>query len=390
MKLLYISIHPIQNAKPYRLMQQVKGIASTVLYLQQADASDYSGKENITKQAFDNDMLSGYRHYFLQGQPGKQKTGFFSHVSLKVWKYVQQNDVVVIYGHSVFTFWIAMLAARVHQKKLILTTDATYMEATAESGGFKMKLKPAFLRWLYNHVSHAVFVPSTASKLFLESVGIQSGKIVIIPYAVDEDLIQEAAALTNKESLLSTLGIPVTDMIFIFCAKFIERKRPMDAIEAFAMINHQQASLIMIGEGPLMGQLTARVNKLGLTHKIIFTGLIRYTELPKYYTASNVLVFCSDHEPYGLPVNEAMLCGLPVIVSDRIGARLDLVEENKTGWIYPSGNIKALSQIMQKAVNDTLLLHSMGINAKEKMKNWSSVTNIERQINFFKNRNWLA
>ncbi|MBC7650288.1 MAG: glycosyltransferase family 4 protein, partial [Deinococcales bacterium] len=210
------------------------------------------------------------------------------------------------------------------------------------------------------------------------------------PYVVDEDLIQQIALSTNVITFREKLGIAATDIVFVFCAKFIDRKRPMDAIEAFAKINNENASLIMIGTGPLLEVLQKRIDELGLKNKVIFPGIVKYSELASYYTASNVLVFCSNHEPYGLPVNEAMICGIPVIVSDRIGARLDLVDEGITGWIYPSANVESLAAIMQEAINTKDKLPKMGKAAQEKMKHWDSNENVNRQLDFFKAKHWLA
>jgi len=388
LKLLYIGLNPIQNTKPYQLMQQVKGIEQTVVYLKSGKEGGYSAKENITQAAFDNDMLSGYQHVILPNK-ALRPSGFLSCYAPAIRSYVRKNDVVVIYGHHVFTFWIAMIAAKFKSKKLVLTTDATYLEATAESGGWKMKMKPYFLRWLYNTLASGVFVPSTASKQFLLSLGIKEDNIAITPYVVDEDHISKVSANTNKSTFRAARNIAEDDIVFVFCAKFIERKRPMDAIHALAKINNNKTKLIMIGDGPLMSSLKEATDKFGLNDRVLFPGLVKYSELPAYYTASDALVFCSDHEPYGLPVNEAMLCGIPAIVSDRIGARLDLVEEGVTGWVYPTGNVTALTEVMQNAINNKAALATMGEAARKKMQGWSSVTNVQRQLDFFTAKGWM-
>ena len=389
--LLFIALNPIQNVKPYRLLQQNVQVNLMVSYLEKPDASNFSGKENINKSAFDNDMLSGYQHQFIPNKRWFSRTnGFFAYGSFAIWDYVKNAEIVVIYGHNFLTFWIAMLAAKLNGTKIVLTTDATYIKANDESGGWKMKLKPVLLRFLYNSWANAVFVPSTAAKLFLITQGINEKNIIITPYVVDEDLIQQIATSTNIIIFREKIGISTTDIIFVFCAKFIDRKRPMDVIEAFAKIDTKAASLIMIGTGPLLELLQKRVYELGLRNKVIFLGIVKYSELASYYTASNVLVFCSDHEPYGLPVNEAMICGIPVIVSDRIGARLDLVDEGITGWIYPTANVESLAAIMQHAIDTKENLPRMGKAAQEKMKYWDSNENVNRQLDFFKLKGWMA
>ncbi len=372
-------------------MQQIKQVNLTVVYLEKPDASNFSGKENINKSAFDNDMLSDYNYQFIKNKQWFGKTeGFFSYGSFAICSYIKNADIAVVYGHNFLTYWIAMLAAKLYGTKIILTTDATYIEANDESGGWKLKLKPLILRFLYNNWANAVFVPSTASKLFLLSQRIKENRIVVTPYVVDEDLIQHIARSTSISQFREKLGITATNMVFVFCAKFIDRKRPMDAIEAFAKITNQAATLIMIGSGPLLEMLEKRVTELGIKDKVIFPGIVKYSELASYYTASNVLVFCSDHEPYGLPVNEAMICGIPVIVSDRIGARLDLVDEGITGWIYPTANIESLAATMQHAIDTKDKLQKMGKAAQEKMKHWNSNENVTRQLDFFKLKGWMA
>jgi glycosyltransferase involved in cell wall biosynthesis len=145
----------------------------------------------------------------------------------------------------------------------------------------------------------------------------------------------------------------------------------------------------MIGTGPLEEELHRLAQELGVAQRVRFTGLVKYSRLPEYYTMSDALVFCSDHEPYGLPINEAMLCGKPVIVSDRIGARLDLVDEGKTGWVYPVADIAALAQFMRQAIEDPEALRRMGLQAREKMKAWSSEVNVANQVAYFRQRGWM-
>jgi len=389
-RVLYISVSPIQNSKPYRLLAFHEKLRGTVLYLRKPLADPSRDKESITKAAFDMDVLSGYDNHYLK-TINLSDRGFFSAISFEVIKWVRRYDVIVIYGHNYFSFWLAMMAAKLYKKKLVMTNDATYMQASAESGGWKLKIKPAFLRFMYNKFVDGIFVPSSASYLFLESLGIRTEKIGVIPYAVDEDLIERISLSADVPEIRRKWKIPLEYTIFIFCAKFIGRKRPLDAIEAFAKIANEKIALMMIGDGPLMPLLKERAKELGLLDKIFFPGLVLYSLLPAYYSASDVLIFCSEHEPYGLPVNEAMICGKPVIVSDRIGARLDLVEQDKTGWIYRTGDVTQLSDLMQTAVSykHTGRLEIMGRSAKERMTSWSSVTNLENQFAFFKDRSWV-
>jgi glycosyltransferase involved in cell wall biosynthesis len=386
LKLLYIGLNPIQNAKPYRLLNDMPGVEYTVAYLKRPD-SGFSGKENITKAAFSHDLTAGYNHVFpVNNSPLKNRGGFLGYFHPGIFGLVSRHDIIVIYGHNTLTFVMALLWGRLLGKKVVLTNDATYIEANDESSGMMLRLKPFFLRMLYNRLSHGVFTPSTASALFIGSMGVKKENIAVTPYVVDEDLITDVSRKTDVKQARLRFGIADDDFVFVFCAKFISRKRPQDAIEALALV--PGAKLVMIGAGPEEEMLRNMVAEKQLEGRVIFPGLVKYTELPSFYTMCDALVFCSDHEPYGLPVNEAMLCGIPVVVSDRIGARLDLVEEEVTGFIYSCGNVRELAAAMLKLSGDPALAKNMGAAARLKMDSWSSTTNVSRQMDYFRKKGW--
>lgn len=385
LRLLYFGLSPIQNSKPYTIMMQQDKISTTVLYVEPLHRTDNKAIENITKQAFTDLKKTNYPEYYLT-ETFLHKTIFSKWVEIKKW--VKANDVLVIYGHYHIAFKLAIILAKLFRKRLILTNDATYTQGNFESKGVLLQLKPLFFKFLYNFLSDAVFVPSTAAKQFLLQNGVKENKIVITPYVVDEDSIISKAAQTDITAIRQKHGATNEDTVFVFCAKFIERKKPLDAINAFAKINNSKAKLWMIGHGPMYKAMQQRIETLQLETKVFLLGIINYNQLPDYYKAADCLVFTSEHEPYGLPVNEAMLCSIPVIVSDKIGARLDLVEQDKTGWIYPVGNLQSLATCMEQALQKNKI-KLMGEQAFMKMKTWSSEINVQQQINFFKQKDWL-
>jgi glycosyltransferase involved in cell wall biosynthesis len=79
----------------------------------------------------------------------------------------------------------------------------------------------------------------------------------------------------------------------------------------------------------------------------------------------------SEYETFGLVVSEAMVCGLPVVVSDQVGARIDLIDGQGTGMVYPAGDVNALARILHDTLPDRDRLRSMGEAAKRRMGTWS-------------------
>ena len=90
-------------------------------------------------------------------------------------------------------------------------------------------------------------------------------------------------------------------------------------------------------------------------------------DLASAYHSSHVLVLPSSFEPWGLVVNEAMAAGLPVIVSDQVGAAHDLVEGHETGFIFHFDDVDELAQRMKTLKEDEALYRRYADNAYHRM-----------------------
>ena len=116
-------------------------------------------------------------------------------------------------------------------------------------------------------------------------------------------------------------------------------------MHALATLNHQQPTInslaVFVGSGELENELRALAAALKVAAR--FEGFRNQSELPRYYAAADVLVLPSESESWGLVVNEAMACGLPAIVSNNVGCAPDLIEEGRTGFTFPLGDVGALS-----------------------------------------------
>jgi glycosyltransferase involved in cell wall biosynthesis len=91
-------------------------------------------------------------------------------------------------------------------------------------------------------------------------------------------------------------------------------------------------------------------------------GFIGLDELPIYYIASDIYIHPSSHDPHPLAVSEALYCGLPSIVSDRIGSIgvTDDIRDGITGWVFRDGDTTALSEICTRVIDDPALRKRAG------------------------------
>jgi len=383
-KVLLVSSQPIQNAASLRLMAAHPDFEVLTAYCSLPDAKLWRDDEHLNKEAFDTPALDGYKwERMANWSPLPQLGRFYGLINPGVVRRVFASDCVIVYGHSYVTFWLAITTVKLAGKSLILTTDATHLEPSDPSG-WKTKIKKRLLPFLYNHVADVVLVPSSASRRFVCSLGVSEQRVALTPYVVDNEYIESVAAHTDWKRVRAEWEIPGDARVVVFCAKFIARKRPQDALRAFARALVPDSYLIMIGDGPLVDSLKAEATQLGIADRVRFTGLIKYSRLPELYAASDILVFTSEREPYGLPVNEAMICGLPVIASDRVGAAQDLIREGETGFVYPCGDLDQLASLIREVFSDDQRLRRIGQAARHRMQSWSPRENAEATLNSVK------
>jgi glycosyltransferase involved in cell wall biosynthesis len=203
--------------------------------------------------------------------------------------------------------------------------------------------------------------------------GVEAGRIFPMPYAVDNDFFRTAAerARPSREALRADLGLKPERAVILFASKMQPHKRAADLLEAYARMSadgvvEPAAYLVFAGDGEERGNLERRARELKWD-SIRFIGFRNQSELPALYDLCDVFVLPSDHEPWGLVVNEAMNAGKPVIVSDRVGAGPDLIDDGINGFVYPVGDVAALANRLRLTVESRENRAAIGSRALEKI-----------------------
>jgi glycosyltransferase involved in cell wall biosynthesis len=103
-----------------------------------------------------------------------------------------------------------------------------------------------------------------------------------------------------------------------------------------------------------------------------FLGFQNQSRMPVVYRLGDVFVLPSrgPGETWGLAVNEAMACGRPVVVTDRVGCAPDLVEP-EAGFVVPADDVRALRRCLNTLADDEALRRRMGRTAQDRIENWS-------------------
>jgi glycosyltransferase involved in cell wall biosynthesis len=329
--------------------------------------------------AWDTPLFEGYPWVHVPNRAARPGIGrFFGLLNPGLWKLIRdgQFDAVYVSGYFYASAWIAIWAAKWYGAGLIFTTDAYSLRSLKIRSSLKLWFKKFLIRRIFG-LGKAILGTSSGSVEYLKSLGLPENRLVLYPYAVDNTWWTGRAAAVDRNEVRTRWRIPPEAPVILFCAKFQPWKRPLDALEAFAAANSADAYLVYAGDGPLRKALEARARELGVSERVRMLGFVNQSQLPAVYCASDLLVLPSEYDAFGLVVNEAMLCGCPVAVSEYVGARFDLVREGENGFVFPCGDTKALAHIFRSYLPDSSVRSRMGEAARRRMETWSPLECVE-------------
>jgi glycosyltransferase involved in cell wall biosynthesis len=165
---------------------------------------------------------------------------------------------------------------------------------------------------------------------------------------------------------------------FVASSRFVEKKNLPRLLQAYASYRRQAGAgawkLVLIGEGPLKPDLLRVRSELDLVDDILLPGFVQYEDLPAHYALAGTFIHASTSEQWGLVVNEAMACGLPVLVSKRCGCVSDLVVDGRNGYTFDPYDPAALADLMLRLASHGADRVSMGEASRAIITGWSPET----------------
>jgi len=373
LRVLTLSSHPIQYGAPlFRLLARHPKLDFQVAYcsLGGAESASFDPEFGANVQ-WDVPLLDGYKWTHIPNR-GSGAERFWSWRNTGLWKFIRQGNFDAVISHVGYiraTFWIACFAARSVGIPFLFGTDASRIEPRDES---KLKLAAKKIIWpAVFSLAGQVLTASSAGRDMMISLGCPSDRVSMTLDTVDNDWWLAQANAVNREAARDQLSYQPGEKIILFCAKLQPWKRPMDLLQAFASAAIPGAKLVFAGDGAQRAELEKEAATRNVSNKVQFLGFVNQSQLPKLYKSADLMVIPSRYEPFGLVVNEAMLCGCPVVASDRVGAVRDLITHAETGFVYPCGDIEALAKTMREALCDSARLNVIRTNASNRISSWS-------------------
>lgn len=173
-----------------------------------------------------------------------------------------------------------------------------------------------------------------------------------------EDIYKPLSKRECKELITQKYGIEENFILYV--GGFSPRKNILGLIEAYSKLPNnlkEKYKLVVIGrKGPSYDKYKARTETLNISDKVIFTDFVPLCDMPLFYNATEVLVYPSFYEGFGLPPVEAMACGTPVIASN-VTSLPEVCY--KSALLIDPNNIDSLAYDIERVLSNSLLRLTM-------------------------------
>lgn len=236
--------------------------------------------------------------------------------------------------------------------------------------GLKGNLKHRVVARILSGVTGGLAVGS-AARDYLTGFGIPKKRIWLFPNTPDiEGIVEQVNTLKpERQKYLADLKLDCTD-IALFVGRLIPAKAPLDLLRAYRRLTEIRADtgLLIVGDGELRQKMVDYIQKHKLEN-VRLLGFKEGRELWSAYAAADLFVLPSRQEPWGAVVNEAAAAGLPLLVSDIVGAGLDLVRDGLNGYRVAAGDIPALTDCWNKILTSEKRAE-MGKQSQELVRGW--------------------
>jgi glycosyltransferase involved in cell wall biosynthesis len=337
-------------------------------------------------------LLNGYNYKFLKNYSPfpSYLTPAYGLMNFGIWPELRKNkpDAIILMAWVNPVWFIAMAASFTIKSSFFFLTDAN-IEAEVLKRGWKILLKKFTLGKIIFPLAGGFLCSGSANSRLYSYYGVPDKKLVPFAYSWGSNRLplESPTPLGNKAKIREDLGIPQDTRVLLFCGRLHPEKNPFHLLEAYDKISSPTTMLAFVGDGDLRQPMEQYVTDHHLD-SVRFFGFQDRNDIAKYYKASDALVLPSFRESWGIVVNEGMAFGLPIIVSNQVGAGNDLVEHGVNGYIFNEGDKDELSnQLELICAMPQDELDKMGQRSLELIGEWSSRNLGATLVNYLDNSN---
>jgi 1,2-diacylglycerol 3-alpha-glucosyltransferase len=282
-------------------------------------------------------------------------------------------EVILCGGYNYVASWQALFWARNRKVPFFLWSESNVQDMRRGHAVVEF-LKAQFLQRCSGFL-----VPGKSALEYLRAHKVDEAAIFSAPNAVDNDFFVAAAASARRDASKWRRELVLPARYFLFVGRLVREKGGFELLSAYAKLDksmRQQIGLVLVGDGACRRQLESQASSI-TPGEVRFAGFAQRDQLAIYYALAEMLILPTYTDTWGLVVNEAMACGLPVIVSQVAGCAADLVKENWNGLLVTPKDVSSLTSAMRSLADQPDLRASMGANSMQRIsvyspKKWSA------------------
>lgn len=308
-----------------------------------------------------DDLLEGFPYTLIEAREPNERPSAVKEVLNKF-----MPDAVYVHGYALNYLRQAMRWANQLKIPVLMTTDSELRHPRPWHVRIAKRLMlPKILRQV-----DMFLTVGDENERYFQHYGVGADRFHRVPFSIDSAYYDKALLNQSevRKSVRERLGLSPETVAILTVGKMIERKEHASLVRAFGMAiqaANRPAVLLVAGDGPLRPQLEELAKPLNAAVRLL--GFIGVEHLPEYYSAADIYVHPSSHDPHPLAISEALYCGLPVVVSDRIGSvgPTDDVQVGVNGWEYPIGEEESLSRILAHLIDHPEIRAESAVHSRE-------------------------
>lgn len=295
----------------------------------------------------------GIAVHCLWRQPGLDLS-----VPVKLASFCRRHEIRVIHAHQCTPWFYAALSRLLYgAPKLLLEEHGRFYPEV------KNRRRILFNKLLIRPLTHRfVAVSADIATRLVTYEGLRLRQIQVIYNGVTPEPSLSAAA---RQAMRRELGFSDDDFVVGTVGRFDPIKNLPMLVHSLAAAGEQMGNLrgLLVGYGPLFGEIGSLVAVCGLGERVRMTGF--RNDARQVIQCMDLFVLCSLSEGTSMALLEAMAAGVPVAVT-RVGGNPEIVLQDRTGWVVPSQDESALTQVIREAARQADRRRAFASAAKQR------------------------
>jgi glycosyltransferase involved in cell wall biosynthesis/GT2 family glycosyltransferase len=275
-------------------------------------------------------------------------------------------DVVVVSGWSTFAAQAAIAWCRLKGVPYVLVVES---HDEGPRPGWRRTVKGTVVPPIVERAA-GLLVTGTLARDSMIARGAHAERVRIFANTIDVEAFGDRAdrLAGSRPELRRALGAGQEDVIVLSVARLAREKGLDVLLRAVAAADDPRLLLVVAGEGPERGALAELADDLSI--RLVLAGDVDWERIVELYVAADVFALLSEREPWAVVVNEAAACGLPLLLSDRVGAAHDLLRDGANGALVAAGDVAAAAQALRELAADPDLRRAQGARSRELARDW--------------------